>query len=147
MAPLLTPDRPASHTQCTHSVSLSSYPSPTHTPPRHTPMFSVLELALGCTPVGSAQYSTLPKSTSLPLSLFIVQRRPRITTVIVVSQQSIGCRCETAAPLKTRPHSDLAPPLLSPDICALEPQPAAWLSQSPLVLLLPSRCCTGIPPI
>lgn len=57
-ARLLTPDSLVSCTQHTHCL-----PPPLTN--AHTPLFSVLELVLGCSPVWSAQYSTLPKITPL----------------------------------------------------------------------------------
>lgn len=69
---LLTPNRLSGQTK--HSLSLSILLPLSHTPthPRtythpHTHPFSALELATGCIPVRSAQYSTLPKKNN-PLS-------------------------------------------------------------------------------
>lgn len=60
---LLTPNRLSGQTK--HSLSLTHPRTYTHP---HPHPFSVLELATGCIPVRSAQYSTLPKKKKKPLS-------------------------------------------------------------------------------
>lgn len=96
----------------------------TYTHPHPHP-FSVLELATGCIPVRSAQYSTLPKKKTNKLSLLIALWRPHIATVIVVSQQSITHQCETAT-LMQRKHNatSLSFPPKSSVLWNLHP--AAW---------------------
>ena len=144
MARLLTLDGLAGHTQHTRCLSLSSSPlfthTHTHTHTRHTfkltPLSSVLELAVGCTPVRSAQYSTLPKKP--PLSLLIVHWRPHIATVIAVSQQSITRQCETATPLQRKHDAALHchfPRKLLPRFhltSVLKLHPPAWPPSAPL---------------
>lgn len=82
MVRLLTHYRLPAHTQHTHTYTQIK-----------TLLFPVLELAIGYTPVRSAQYSTLPKTT---LTLLSVHWRPNIAAVMVVSQQSITHQWETA---------------------------------------------------